>query len=85
MNTKLFSYKADGVALKPVDEQLKMSESFDRKALLEPLKTLFASQNYKLDEASINYKIIDDQLYLQGLAVEIQQPKEAGFRFRGEG
>jgi hypothetical protein len=81
MNAKIFSYKVDAVKLEPLDEHLKMSESFDRKAILEPLKELFHAQNYKIDEASISYKIIEDQLYLQGMAVEKQEPKEAGFRF----
>ena len=85
MNNKIFSYKVDGVKLEPVNENLKLSECFDRKAMLEPLKELFSAENYKIDEASISFKIIDDQLYLQGLAVEIQEPKEAGFSFKSEG
>lgn len=81
MNTKIFSYKVPGISLEATNEDLKLSPSFDRKAVLEPLKESFAADNYKLDEASISYKIIDDQLYIQGLAVENEEPKTVGFRF----
>jgi hypothetical protein len=29
----------------------------------------------------LSYKLIDDQLYIQGMAVEIEAPKTVGFRF----
>ena len=81
MNAKIFSYKVPGITLEPKNENLKLSPSFDRKAVLEPLKESFAAENYKIDEASISYKLIDDQLYIQGLAVENEKPKTVGFRF----
>lgn len=84
MNTKLFSYKVKGIQLESHDDQLKISQRFDRKAILAPLKEIFAAENYKIDEASLNYKIVDDQLYIQGLAAENEAPKEVGFRF-GQG
>ena len=81
MNAKIFSYKVEGIVLKPQNDQLKLSQSFDRKAVLEPLKETFSAENYKLDEASISYKLIDDQLYIQGIAIENEEPKTVGFRF----
>ena len=81
MNAKIFSYKVPGITLEPTNDRLKISPSFDRKAVLEPLKDSFAADNYKIDEGSINYKLIDDQLYIQGLAVENEKPKTVGFRF----
>ena len=81
MNAKLFSYKVPGIILEPLNDELKVSQNFDRKGVLEPLKAIFEADNYKIDEASINYKLIDDQLYIQGLAVENEAPKTVGFRF----
>lgn len=81
MNAKIFSYKVPGIILEPNTEGLKLSPSFDRKTVLDPLKESFAAENYKIDEASISYKIIDDQLYIQGLAIENEEPKTVGFRF----
>jgi hypothetical protein len=67
--------------LEAQNEQLKLSPGFDRKEVLAPLKERFEGENYKLDEASLSYKLIDDQLYIQGMAVEIEAPKTVGFRF----
>jgi hypothetical protein len=81
MNAKIFSYKVEGIILENRDTQLKASKSFDRKAILEPLKETLAIDNYKIDEASLSYKLIDDQLFIEGLAVENEEPKSVGFRF----
>ena len=81
MNAKIFSYKVEGVLLEEHNDQLKISKNFDRKAILEKLKETFTIDNYKIDEASLSYKLIDDQLYIQGLAVENEEPKTVGFRF----
>jgi hypothetical protein len=85
MNAKIFSFKVEGILLEAHNNQLKLSKSFDRKAILEPLKEIFSAENYKIDEASLNYKLIDDQLFIQGLAVENGEPKTVGFRFGKEG
>ncbi|MCR8556411.1 hypothetical protein KXD93_02090 [Mucilaginibacter sp. BJC16-A38] len=85
MNSKIFSYKVPGVTLQTIDDDLSISPVFDRKAILEPLKEIFKQENYKIDEASLNYKLIDDQLFIQGLAIENEEPKIVGFRFgKGE-
>jgi hypothetical protein len=81
MNTKIFSFKVEGVALEAQDGQLKLSPGFDRKEVLAPLKERFGADNYKIDEASLSYKLIDDQLYIQGLAAENETLKSVGFRF----
>gem|GEM_PF-2377313 len=60
---------------------LVFSKSFDRKAILEPLKEIFAADSFKIDEVSLSYKLIDDQLYIQGLAVKNEEVRTAGFRF----
>ena len=81
MNSKIFSYKVPGVTLQTTNDDLSISPVFDRKAILEPLKEIFRQENYKIDEASLNYKLIDDQLFIQGLAIENEEPKIVGFRF----
>ncbi len=79
MESKIFSYKAVGIALKPFTENLKVSENFNRKELLNQLKEILKEQNYKLDESSIDYKIVDNQLYIEGISTEYQEPKSIGF------
>jgi hypothetical protein len=79
MEAKIFSYKVDGVLLEPVDDNLKMSKGFDRKAIIEGLKDLMKKDNFKVDERSLDYKIVAGQLYIEGLVVENEQPKSIGF------
>jgi hypothetical protein len=81
MNAKIFSYKVPEVALEPQNDHLMVSKSFDRKAILEPLKAILAQENYKIDETSLNYKLIEQQLYIQGIAVQNDEPKTVGFQF----
>ena len=80
MEAKFFSYKVDGMVLLPVNDSLKMSSSFNRKELLNELKELLKAQNYKIDTNALEYKIIDDQLFIMGMAVEDHEPKSIGFR-----
>ena len=82
MQAKIFFYKVEGIQLEQVSESLKTSKDFDRKAVLEELKALFKADNYQLDERSLDYKIVDGQLYIEGLAVENQAPKSIGFMGR---
>ncbi|TSJ41044.1 hypothetical protein FO440_15025 [Mucilaginibacter corticis] len=81
MKAKLFSYKVEGIVLEEQDRHLKLSPEFDRKQVLAPLKERFEAENYKIDEASLSFKLVDDQLYIQGLAKENDEPKTVGFRF----
>jgi hypothetical protein len=83
MQVKIFSYKVEGILLEPVNALLKTSKDFDRKAVTEELKNIFTIENYKIDERSLDFKIIDGQLYIEGLAVENQEPKSIGFMNHG--
>lgn len=79
MESKIFSYKVDGVALEPVNDQLSISPVFDRKELLTKLKDLFKDDDYKLDERSLDYKIKDGQFYIEGVATKHVEAKSIGF------
>jgi hypothetical protein len=79
MESKIFSYKADGIVLQPVDEQLKMSPVFDRKELVEKIKDILKADNFKVDERSLQFKIDEGQLVIQGLAVKEQEARSIGF------
>ncbi|WP_114936705.1 hypothetical protein [Mucilaginibacter endophyticus] len=79
MESKIFSYKVDGVALKPVNDQLSISPVFDRKELLTKLKDLFKDDDYKLDERTLDYKIKDGQLYIEGVVTKHVEAKSIGF------
>ena len=79
MDSKIFSYKVDGIVLTPVNDQLSTSPVFDRKELLNKLKELFNEEDYKVDERSLDYKIKDGQLFIEGLAVKKEEAKSIGF------
>jgi hypothetical protein len=79
MKAKLFSYKVEGVLLVPFNNDLKLSPEFDKKELLDRLRDLLKEQQFEPDERSLNYKIVDDQLHVQGIAVERHEPKTVGF------
>jgi hypothetical protein len=79
METKLFSYKVDGIMLEPSAEKFRLSNSFNRKDLLNEIKELLKQEDFKPDEHTIDYKIVDGQLYIEGLATKIQEPKSIGF------
>ena len=79
MEAKFFSYKVDGMVLQPLNDHLKLSKSFNRKELLNELKDILKEQNFKVDTGSVEYKIVDDQLFILGMAVEEKEPKSIGF------
>jgi hypothetical protein len=79
MESKIFSYKVDGIALEPVNDQLSISPVFDRKELLNKLKDLFKDGEYKLDERALDYKIKDGQLYIEGVVTKQEAAKSIGF------
>ena len=81
MESKLFSYKVAGIALGEETNGLKVSNTFDRKTVLEQLRDLFKQDNFKIDERTLDYKVIDGQLYIEGLATENEAPKTVGFSF----
>lgn len=79
MESKIFSYKAEGIILTPVDDQLSISPVFDRKELLSKLKDLFNDDDYKVDERTLDYKIKDGQLYIEGVVTKQVPAKSIGF------
>ncbi|WP_158992699.1 hypothetical protein [Mucilaginibacter sp. L196] len=79
MKAKIFSYKVDSVKLEVVNDNLKISKSFSRKAIIAQLKDAIKDEKFKIDENSLDYKIVDGQLYIEGLVVENQEPKSIGF------
>lgn len=79
MESKLFSYKAEGIALEPVNDLLNISAVFDRKALVNKIKDLFKDDNFKVDERSLDYKIREGQLYIEGLLVKHEETRSIGF------
>lgn len=79
MESKIFSYKAEGIALTPVDDLLSLSPVFDRKELLNRLKELFKDDEYKVDERTLDYKIKDGQLYIEGVLAKQEAAKSIGF------
>jgi anti-sigma28 factor (negative regulator of flagellin synthesis) len=56
MEAKIFSFKVDGVKLETVNEDFKISKSFDRKAIIAQLKDAIKDGNFKVDEQSLEYK-----------------------------
>jgi hypothetical protein len=79
MKSKILSYKVEGILLEPFNDNLKLSKDFDRKELLNQVKEILKEQNFKLDEHSLDYKISDNQLYIEGIATEHQESKSIGF------
>jgi hypothetical protein len=79
MKAKIFSYKVDSVKLKVVNDNLKISKPFNREAILAQLKDAIKDEKFKIDENSLDYKIVDEQLYIEGLMVENHEPKSIGF------
>ncbi|MGN8072650.1 hypothetical protein [Mucilaginibacter sp. 22184] len=79
METKLFSYKAEGVVLELFNDQIKLSPIFDRKELVEKIKEILKIDGFQPDEHSLQYKIEEGQLFIQGLAVKQQENRSIGF------
>ena len=79
MESKIFFYKVDGIKLETVNDNFKISKSFDRKAIIAHLKDAITDEKFSVDEQSFDYKIVDGQLYIEGLMVENQEQKIIGF------
>jgi hypothetical protein len=79
MESKIFSYKAEGIILQPLTDQLKASPVFDRKELVEKIKELLKADGFKPDEHSLQFKIDEGQLFIQGIAVKEQASRSIGF------
>lgn len=74
-----FSYKVEHITLQMVDDTLRTTTSFVTKDIIEEINQKLKEQNFKVDESSLRSKYIDDQLFIEGFAVEIQEPKTMGF------
>lgn len=79
MEAKFFSYKVQGILLETVNENLKVSQSFNKKELLNELKELLKDQNFKIDPATLEYKIDNDEILITGMAIAEERPKSIGF------
>jgi hypothetical protein len=79
MNTIGFLYKVENITLQPVDDTLQLTTSFVTKDIINGINEKLKPQNYRVDEGSLRPKFIDKQLYLEGFAMEIQEPKTVGF------
>ncbi|HEY4327290.1 MAG TPA: hypothetical protein VGN20_25105 [Mucilaginibacter sp.] len=79
MEAKIFSFRAGNVVLQPINENIKISNSFNRKELLNELKEILKEQNFKIDPGSVEYKIVDDQLFINGMAIADNEQKSIGF------
>jgi len=78
-NTIGFSYKVENVTLQTIDDTLRATTSFVTKDIIEEINQKLKVQNFKVDESSLRSKYTEDQLYIEGFAVEIKEPKTVGF------
>jgi hypothetical protein len=78
-NTMGFSYKVENVTLQTVDVTLRTTTPFITREIIDQINEKLKAQNFKVDESSLRPKYTNDQLYLEGFAVEIQEPKTVGF------
>ncbi|UEG53338.1 hypothetical protein LLH06_20585 [Mucilaginibacter daejeonensis] len=78
-NTIGFSYRVEGVTLQNTGEQLRTTTPFITHDIIEAIDQQLKPQNYKVDPSSLRIKYTDDQLYIEGFAVEKQEPKTVGF------
>jgi hypothetical protein len=74
-----FSYKVESVTLQTIDDTLRTTGSFITREIIDQINEKLKAQNFKVDEGSLRPKYINDQLYLEGFAVEILEPKTVGF------
>jgi hypothetical protein len=77
--TLAFSYKVENIILSPPDNNLRLTGSFASREVIEQINALLKEKNFKVDERTLRPRYIDDQLYLEGFAIEIQAPKTVGF------
>jgi hypothetical protein len=74
-----FSYKVESVTLQTIDDTLRTTGSFITRDIIDQVNEKLKAQNFKVDEGSLRPKYTNDQLYLEGFAVEILEPKTVGF------
>ena len=74
-----FSFKVESVTLQTIDDTLRTTTPFITRDIIDQLNEKLKAQNFKVDESSLRPKYTNDQLYLEGFAIEIQEPKTMGF------
>lgn len=74
-----FLFKVNDIVLQPTDDYLQTTASFITRDIINQINEKLKVQNFKVDESSLHPRFIDQQLYLEGFATEIQQPKTVGF------
>ena len=74
-----FSFKVENVSLQATNDTLRTTTPFVTREVIDQINEKLKAQNFKVDESSLRPKYTDDQLYLEGFAVEIQEPKTVGF------
>ncbi|QJD96564.1 hypothetical protein HH214_12085 [Mucilaginibacter robiniae] len=78
-NTIGFSYKVEHITLQGFDDTLQVTNSFVTTDVIEQINQKLKDKNFKVDERSLHIKYVADQLYIDGFALEIQEPKTVGF------
>lgn len=74
-----FSYRVTNIALQQVDEDLQATSSFVTREIIDQINEKLKERNFKVDESSLRPKYVDGQLYIEGFAAEIKEPKSMGF------
>ena len=74
-----FLYKTEGVKLQQLDETMQVTNPFISRDIIDQINEKLKSQNFKVDENSVRPKYINNELYLEGFAHEIREPKTVGF------
>jgi len=79
VNTVGFLFKTEGIKLQHLDETMQITDPFITRDIVEQINEKLKRQNFKVDENSVRPKYINNELYLEGFAREIQEPKTVGF------
>lgn len=74
-----FSYRVADISLQKVDEDLQVTNSFITREIIDQINEKLKDRNFKVDEASLRPKYLEGQLFLDGFAAEIKEPKTVGF------
>jgi hypothetical protein len=74
-----FSFKVENIQLQTVDDSLRVTGSFVTRDLIDQINKKLRDQNFAVDENSLRSRYVDDQLYLEGFAMEIREAKTVGF------
>jgi hypothetical protein len=74
-----FSFRVEGATLQTMDNNLRITSGFVTQYLMDEINQKLKEKKFKVDESSIRPRYIDDQLYIEGFAREIEEPKTVGF------